>query len=616
MSLRWIFAIAMLVTLVGTSAQAALEFPQEIAYKSLGLTATSDYNNDFDAIVKKSGYSQLDSEGAETFNNPIAWLNRVYAKKGNGRIFAKGGVFIDGEIEYGRVYRAGIGMYIGHIEDLQHGDHVFFFDGLSEEAAAEFLKKMSKVTERGNAVAGVRKRARYARLMVERAYAQQQEEVATDAPAPTQEGTIPNRFCESAPSKEDPLYKSVPLLNNVAGACGSGIVKGLWAGTGGLVESAFDIGKGVVSFIGDPRNMAQKIKEGWNNLSNFVTNFDSFVGQVIKNAGELDPQDKSEILCELVGTIGVGAVVNTMVSGAGSAALAAQIHRIVDKMASLGKLKTLKSAQAAKQFTKQRADATRAFDVTTGTKNAKVKAAFEKHSAAAAKASATSESALNAERVYATFAAGDKIKKAKEVSDRMKKANMSMNRLSTVGQGARNLEGAAKSLRLPRDLKKEVTATLKDVKKLEKEITKAGKDSPKAKALDERREVLAVRVRQATMKMEALGDALVPPKGGWTVTSPVGPNSGDKLKAAADATKAEAAKAEAARKAAAGLHDDAIKAANAPDIAKERAKSAGVTGFYGALAACNATENIQDKTGSKPNTPNNSAPSAQGQTAQ
>jgi hypothetical protein len=451
--------------------------------------------------------------------------------------------------------------------------------------------------------------------MVERAYAQQQEEAASPA-ASAQDGTIPNRFCESAPSKEDSLYKSVPLLNNVAGACGSGIVKGLWAGTGGLVESAFDIGKGVTSFLGDPRNMFQKVKEGWNNLSNFVANFDSFVGQVIKNAGELDPQDKSEILCELVGTMGVGAVVNTMVSGAGSAALAAQIHRIVDKMAQLGKLKTLKSAQAAAQFTKQRADATRAFQVTTGTKNAKVKEAFENHSAAAAKASSTSQSALNAERAYATYAAGDKIKKAKEVSDRMKKANMAINRLTTTGQAARNLEGAAKSLKLPRDLKREVTATLKDMKKLEKEIAKAGKNSPKAKALDERREVLAVRVRQATTKMEALDDALIPPKGGWTVTSPVGPNGGDKLKATAEATKAEATKAEAARTAAAGLHDDAIKAANTPEMMKERAKSAGVVGFYGALASCNAMDNIQDKAGSKSAPANTSAPSGKGQTAQ
>jgi|GEM_PF-5328686 len=91
-------------------------------------------------------------------------------------------------------------------------------------------------------------------------------------------------------------------------ACGQGLLTGVWEATGGVVTDLYDILK-------NPNQALKELKENYLQLQKMLAHLDQSLNEFKEAYQELETQEKSQILCQLISTVGTSLVVINLSSG-------------------------------------------------------------------------------------------------------------------------------------------------------------------------------------------------------------------------------------------------------------------------------------------------------------
>lgn len=118
---------------------------------------------------------------------------------------------------------------------------------------------------------------------------------------------------------------------NAAWSCTKNFFMGVWDATGGAAKDAWDC-------VTSPIDCAQSAVQGVKNAWNFLKDLSSNLGQMWENLSSLTPQQKVDIVCELVGSIGSSVAIGILTAGAASALAARTIVMLTTKVAKIAKV--------------------------------------------------------------------------------------------------------------------------------------------------------------------------------------------------------------------------------------------------------------------------------------
>ena len=126
---------------------------------------------------------------------------------------------------------------------------------------------------------------------------------------------------------------TIALTGLMRGAwgCVKGIFKGAWASSGGAVAS---IGKCFWS----PIECAMKAKEGFDNTVKFFSNITTKISEISGLLSALPAEALSELICTIIGGVGMAVLIAVLTGGAGAGKVAQTIAAIVSKLGLLGRL--------------------------------------------------------------------------------------------------------------------------------------------------------------------------------------------------------------------------------------------------------------------------------------
>lgn len=326
-----VFALLILLFVCGVSpaqAKDEVETVKEFSYLPLDFTSGSGFNDDFDQVFTSSRMRADVFPGAVGLELPIAWLNRVYSGRGKAFVYAKGGLFIKGAVEYGKVYALSTDApkFVVHVPQFDRGDHVFYFEGFSREACEEFSKKLMRVGQRANekSVSSSPLRRRFFALLVSRARADEAGETA-----------IANAYCMDQVPGAEVQSEASSLSSDLVKKCGGSFLKGLvWDSTVGVAQFGLAAVGGLYSTVRSTLNgeIFEKISKFREDFARFTENFNNQMEQFYAGAASLPFDEKATILCELAGALGSGLVVSYFTAGAGSGAIARAIANAFAKV--------------------------------------------------------------------------------------------------------------------------------------------------------------------------------------------------------------------------------------------------------------------------------------------
>lgn len=118
---------------------------------------------------------------------------------------------------------------------------------------------------------------------------------------------------------------------SAAWACVVGIFKGAWEATGGVVV-------GVGECVWSPIECAEGAKKAFNNAYNFFQDVTKSFNKVFDTISNMSTQDKADLICSIIGGVGIDVLIAVLTVGAGSAKVAATLGKLGVKIAILAEL--------------------------------------------------------------------------------------------------------------------------------------------------------------------------------------------------------------------------------------------------------------------------------------
>ena len=134
-------------------------------------------------------------------------------------------------------------------------------------------------------------------------------------------------------------------IMNAAWSCTKNFFMGVWDSTGGAVGDAWDC-------VTSPIDCANSAATGVRNAWNFLQNLSSNLNQMWSNLQSLSAQQKVDIICELVGSLGSSVAIGILTAGAASplvartiAMLGAKVMKIANILRRIGGITPRKLAR-------------------------------------------------------------------------------------------------------------------------------------------------------------------------------------------------------------------------------------------------------------------------------
>lgn len=607
LALFTVFSVSLLIPVRSHAATEPViaEIAKDVVYTPSDFAQSSSYNTAFDTAIEKQGYRTSRLPGEASFQRPLMWINRLYFRKGNGAIYSKGGVHIAGDVAYGKLYRLSRTRFVAHFQDLDYGDHVFFFDGMSPDAATALVKRLSSLTKTLAAqdlkdYGPIARRSSIASL------------VARGLISRASGVELKNNFCLDGPSTELAKEDGQTLLNNVATRCGWGAIKGVWDSTGGLVQAGVDLVAGSLRFAAaelyysvHPVQAVEAIADSVKGVVNFFANFNTSMEAVFEGAWNLSANEKAELICELGGSLGTGAIVTAFTGGTGGAAVAKNVVGVVEKALQLGAIKNAALAKKVAALTeKAAANIKRGEDMDK--LNAATRESINKVSEQIktmeniGKTSETeAQSAKAAYEAYAAAALQTEAAAAGRVKDTLAQLNADLNKVrqkvpTTIEERSDMYERLKRSTSLLVELRKgaSVDSALdiyvqKTVNRLQEATRLVGRSVNSPERLDAALEAKNKALEDVTQATRILKDAkLKAPQNGWPEFSA---DKAKDLKAAADVA---VAKSEAVKVALTTAKVDAEKVLSEVPESLREAKliELGIKAPATALAVCHIVD--------------------------
>ncbi len=128
-------------------------------------------------------------------------------------------------------------------------------------------------------------------------------------------------------------------------SCASGILQGVWASTGGLIQS---IGKGLWTLVTDPGKFWDDAVSQFKQMKDFIVNIDTRITQIVGSIQAMPNEVRAELLCSFLGSIGTDIIIAALTAGAASgkvmislAQYAKRLMKVEKLLSHLSKLKTI-----------------------------------------------------------------------------------------------------------------------------------------------------------------------------------------------------------------------------------------------------------------------------------
>lgn len=120
-------------------------------------------------------------------------------------------------------------------------------------------------------------------------------------------------------------------LLNAAWSCTKNFFMGVWDATGGTVADAWNC-------VASPIDCGNAAITGLKNAWNFVKDLSENMKKMYESIAGLTTQQKVDLLCEMIGSIGTSVAIGILTAGAASAVAVKVIAGISLKMMKLGKI--------------------------------------------------------------------------------------------------------------------------------------------------------------------------------------------------------------------------------------------------------------------------------------
>lgn len=118
---------------------------------------------------------------------------------------------------------------------------------------------------------------------------------------------------------------------SMAWSCTRGFFQGAWDASGGQVVDGWDC---VTSPIDCAGSAVQGVKNAWN----FVKNLSSEISAMYGAFTSMTTQQKADLICELIGSLGASVAMGILIAGPGTAIAAKTIAALTLKMQKLGRI--------------------------------------------------------------------------------------------------------------------------------------------------------------------------------------------------------------------------------------------------------------------------------------
>lgn len=287
-----------------TPATYAADLPTSVRYIDQNFGRPTVYEAALDEAFERQGFTSTVMPGVNENGPALTWLNRVYSPPGNGRgqVFAKAGLIINIPVEYGQIYRLSGESFVTHLNGGVNGDIVIYFKQMSEASSKNLAKAALAALGRA--------KSKFSSLNFHL--------------LPQAEAQSVNHFCEDVGGISY-HYREAARMFASGGSCIRDVMRGVWDVTGGAVVSA---GYAILH----PIETGEKIWKQAKAAGNFLANFSEAFGEMKEQFKQLPSEVKGQILCELTGSIGTGAVISAFTAGAGGSALIGAMAKAVDRV--------------------------------------------------------------------------------------------------------------------------------------------------------------------------------------------------------------------------------------------------------------------------------------------
>jgi hypothetical protein len=183
------------------------------------------------------------------------------------------------------------------------------------------------------------------------------EEDCTNCTAKVQDGV--NVDIKELEEKVAPKASPIQYLTG----CTTKALKGVWEGSGGVVVGGVKtIGKFITSPIESGKKFWQSASKLWDVTKQFFSDFQNEARKLYDSFDSLDPLTKTELACEVIGTVGGGVLLSYLTAGVMSAA-ATKTALLRIQTALKNALNTKKFAGAKKALATNSAKLTKLDDV-------------------------------------------------------------------------------------------------------------------------------------------------------------------------------------------------------------------------------------------------------------
>lgn len=319
-----------LTCLVGGAAKATESELGGITYLQEVSPASAPAKNptiqNLDQVLPSHGFETAALAGSAFPFYRLDYVDRIYftpdLKK---QLFVKGGVVIQGDVQYGRLYQVGDDFFL-HRRSGNGTATVFFMSGFSRRDAALVanwvdFRSMDSALDRPAAdpvfshLSGLGSFLR-------------------DAQA--QEGPAINPCAGRKLSSEETLQSSGVVSSSIG--CIKGAVGGVWDSTGGL---AWSTGRGLFNSVVHPIRTFKGIKDDFNKVASFIADFSNSLGGAKAQFDSLPGPVKAKAICQIIAGVGTSVAIGFLTAGTATPAILLKMSQVFAKLASALKIEKL-----------------------------------------------------------------------------------------------------------------------------------------------------------------------------------------------------------------------------------------------------------------------------------